>query len=99
MPPSSRSRPAIGLPLLTTAAIVLAGTISLSVHFASVLREAPLAQTLMGTGLWRAIVGVLGGHARLAGGILVADVPPAALFLAIASGSLIAWLAGGAAIS
>src|SRR5262245_13105701 len=99
MPASSRSRHALGLPLVTAAAIVLAGTIGLAMHVASVLREAPLAQSLMGTGLWHAIVRLLGGNARWNGDAVVVEFPQAALVMAIASGSLIAWLAGGAAIS
>src|SRR5262245_19071850 len=99
MPASLRTRRAIGLTLVMAGAIVTAGTIGLAVHLASVLRDSRLAQGFIGAGSWHAVVGLLGGKAIRHGEILVAEFSPAVLFLVVGSGSLLAWLAGAAAIS
>src|SRR5262249_51661684 len=99
MSPQSSSRRRIGLPLVTATAIVLAGTIGLALHVESVLREPELARSLLGEGLRRVLVGVLGGKATPRPDSVAVEIPFVPLVVATGSLSILAWLAGGGWIS
>jgi hypothetical protein len=99
MPPHSSSHRAIGLPLVTATAIVLAGTIGLALHIESVLREPELARGLMGEGLWRAVVSVVGGRSAQRADSVVVEVSSVPLVLAAGGLAIATWLAGAGWIS
>jgi uncharacterized membrane protein len=99
MPPPSSSLPRIGLPLVTATAIVLAGTIGLALHVESVLREPELARSLLGEGLRRGLVGVLGGRTTPHLDPVAVEVTFVPLVVATGGLSILAWLAGSGWIS
>jgi hypothetical protein len=93
MPESLRSRRATSVSYWTAAAIVLFGTIALSLSIETILRDPDRATALIGAGMWRGIAGGLGGKAMIQGGAPVVEIPLLPLFLLTASGSCFAWLA------
>jgi len=96
---SSSPRRATPLNVAAAAAIVVAGTIGMAVHVASVLREPGLSAGILSEGLWQSTVLSLGGRIHQGGEGEFADVPILPLAEGIALLSLLAWLAGATLIS
>src|SRR5262249_55897727 len=99
MPDDLRSRSATNSSFPLAAAVVLFGTIALSLHVDAILREPERASALIGAGLWRNVVGIMGGRIGLHGNGLVAEIPFATVFLGMSAASGLAWLAGAAVIA
>ena len=99
MPPPESLRRATPLQLAAGAAIVLAGTIVVAFHVASVLREPNLSAGILSQGLWERSVQSLGGRIHQDGEFEVADVPIAPLVEGVGLLSGLTWLAGAAWIS
>src|SRR5712672_1283991 len=99
MPAPPRSRRTTNSSLISATAIVIAATIALAFHLDSIIREPVLANGLIGEGLWRRLVAVLGGSTSFPGDPLSARLLSLALCLTTAGLSLSAWLAGAAWIS
>jgi len=74
MPAPVRPRRATALSFWLAVAIVLFGTITLVLHLEAILRDHDRAAGLIGAGLWRVIVGGLGGKTAIHGRALVAEI-------------------------
>ena len=79
MPLSSSPRRATPLNVAAAAAIVLVGTMAMTIHVASVLRESGLSAGILSQGLWQSTVLSLGGRIHQDGDAEFADVPIAPL--------------------
>ncbi len=90
-PPASVRRPTLPK-VASAAAIVLAGTLAVAFHVASVLGDPDLSAGIVSRGLWQRTVLGLGGEIFRNAGIEVAEVPIVSLAVPVAGLSILAWL-------
>src|SRR5436190_20563238 len=99
MPPPASLRRATLLKIVAAGAIVLAGTIVVAYHVASVLHDPDLSAGFLSHGLWQRTVLALGGQIHQDVGVEVADVPIVPLAAGGGLLSILAWLGGAIWIS
>lgn len=98
-PALKKSSAAAGRQIILAFAMVIMGSLSLVVHGLSVLRDQSLAGGLIGTGLWKRIVSLLGGTVTRQGDHWEAHVESGTLLTGVLICAFITWVMGGICIA